>query len=715
MAAQGTGLGTPGGDTTTTLTDMRGYGAGEAAAAEALNQAARGFDKIVRAIEPAANEAAKVIGEQKAAAGQFEQRLAITGADVAFNDAIRTGTMARLANSRDADLDALRLEHAFDPDGFARASAEYKTNALNGAVPGQLAVEWGAEFDARANRTLSVIRNARMEAEVRESGENARLRIERLRRETVDLADGRPWASLADDPEIQGNILQMTMLAEGLAANPAFGVGEEEALALIEGNVNEVIAGATASEHLNILRTQGADAALASVNALATAEGFTSETQRALVVSKTRAAVNEEIAGENQRRNQALAERNAAETAMRRLIEDDVARMALTGAPSSLTEEQVRAAGGDSMVLEWITGRARSLADHNRYGDMSGMTPDEAARHIETVSRSGADPTTGVSGDTIFTPPVPGEPTSSFGPRPRVRTTNGQMSSGNHGGVDFRGAIGDPVAAAGAGTVIYAGPQGGYGNVVRIRHADGRETSYAHLSRIDVAVGQTVAGGARIAAVGATGNVTGPHLHFEVTENGRRVDPMTYFGDPSAVRAAERYASQRQQRLTDPASTVLQEPDVNVARTRFAANPTDPAAGEMFVEANLNAQDRRGISQGDRRTLPNAVLVPYAGAIRRVQGDPEAYQALSDRIVENFGEHGERVLQDVLTLAGQAEYAAQVAAAATSSRRTGSRPPAPAQVETAQRTTAINNAATGRAPNVRAMSDDEILAAAGLQ
>ncbi len=711
MPDAGTGLGVGRGDVATTITDMRGYGAGEAAAAEALSHVARGLDRAVQVIEPAAAEEARVDAEQKAAAGQFEQRVSITGADQSFNQAMRTGTMARLSNQRDADLDALRTQHAFDPDGFAAAAQAYRSDALTASVPGALAIEWGAEFDQRSNRTLSVIRSAKAEADVREAGENARLRIERLRGETIDMASGRGWAALAEDPYVQGNILQMTLLAEELAANPAYGVGEEEARALIDGEMNQLVAGATASEHLTILRTQGADAALASINALATAEGFQSGEQRNLVIAKAREAVNGEIAGENQRRNQAEAVRSAAESEMRRRIDDEVSRMTLTGDAGTLTEAEVRAAGGDSLVLDWINARARAHADVTRYGDMSGMSPDEAARHIEAVSRPGTDPTTGVSGDTIFTMPVSGTVTSGFGPRPRPRLANGRLGSGNHGGLDFAGAVGDPVASAGAGTVIYAGPQGGYGNIVRIRHADGRETSYAHLSRIDVQVGQQVAGGARIAAIGATGDVSGPHLHFEVTENGRRVNPQQYFGDPSAVRAAERYVQQRGVRSNDPATSVIQQPDVRMARQAFVANPTDGLAGERFVAANLNAQERAGISSGDRRSLPNAVLLPYAQQLRRLESDPEAYQELSARIIDNFGDQGERVLQDALTLQGQAEYASQIAAVATRAARRGTPPPSPAAARTAARTTAINNAATGQARGARQMSDDELRAA----
>jgi murein DD-endopeptidase MepM/ murein hydrolase activator NlpD len=88
-----------------------------------------------------------------------------------------------------------------------------------------------------------------------------------------------------------------------------------------------------------------------------------------------------------------------------------------------------------------------------------------------------------------------------------------------HNGADFAGKIGTPVFAAAAGTVRVAKNSGynfGYGNYIIVTHANGSETIYAHLSAVNVSVGQTVAQGARIGAIGSSGNSTGPHLHFEI-------------------------------------------------------------------------------------------------------------------------------------------------------------------------------------------------------
>ncbi|WP_256105570.1 LysM peptidoglycan-binding domain-containing M23 family metallopeptidase [Streptomyces sp. ODS05-4] len=104
-------------------------------------------------------------------------------------------------------------------------------------------------------------------------------------------------------------------------------------------------------------------------------------------------------------------------------------------------------------------------------------------------------------------------------------------SSGYHTGVDFAASTGTPVKAVGPGTVVSAGSGGAYGNEVVIKHEDGNYSQYAHLSSLGVSAGQTVGAGQQIGLSGATGNVTGPHLHFEIRTSpsyGSDIDPMAY-------------------------------------------------------------------------------------------------------------------------------------------------------------------------------------------
>lgn len=106
-----------------------------------------------------------------------------------------------------------------------------------------------------------------------------------------------------------------------------------------------------------------------------------------------------------------------------------------------------------------------------------------------------------------------------------------RWSAGWHTGIDFNGRHGDPVSAAKMGNVIFAGWQAGYGYTIEIKHPDGAVTRYAHLSRILVDEGQEVDVGQQIGKMGATGNTTGPHLHFEVLINGEFINPAGWLWD----------------------------------------------------------------------------------------------------------------------------------------------------------------------------------------
>jgi murein DD-endopeptidase MepM/ murein hydrolase activator NlpD len=146
---------------------------------------------------------------------------------------------------------------------------------------------------------------------------------------------------------------------------------------------------------------------------------------------------------------------------------------------------------------------------------------EQASRELAAKIRASQSTSVVVSGGASASGliwPVSGPVTSPFGWR------WGRM----HEGIDIAVPSGTPIAASAAGTVIYAGWLGGYGNLVVIDHGGGLSTAYAHQSSIASSVGQQVAQGQVIGYIGCTGHCFGPHLHFEVRVNGAPVDPLAY-------------------------------------------------------------------------------------------------------------------------------------------------------------------------------------------
>ena len=129
--------------------------------------------------------------------------------------------------------------------------------------------------------------------------------------------------------------------------------------------------------------------------------------------------------------------------------------------------------------------------------------------------------------------PVDGRLIGSFGPRQDPFSGEGQEF---HKGVDISGVVGTPVHVTADGIVQFADMFSGYGRLVVIDHGGGVETWYAHMSKLYVHTGQDVRRGELIGAVGMSGRVTAPHLHYEVHLNGRPMNPYSYLANAGVVR-----------------------------------------------------------------------------------------------------------------------------------------------------------------------------------
>lgn len=186
----------------------------------------------------------------------------------------------------------------------------------------------------------------------------------------------------------------------------------------------------------------------------------------------------------------------------------------------AIAEEEAKA---EETLQEAIRKRAEEEAKRNQNNNSGGNSGGGSG------GNSGGGSSGGGSAISLYDLqwPVPSCTliTSRFGYR--VAPTTG--ASTYHGGLDIGAGMGASIVAAGAGDVIYAGANGGYGNCVMVDHGNGIVTVYAHMSSIGVSYGQYVTAGQYVGAVGSTGVSTGPHCHFEIRINGAQTDPAAYF------------------------------------------------------------------------------------------------------------------------------------------------------------------------------------------
>ncbi|WEH39287.1 M23 family metallopeptidase [Streptomyces sp. AM 2-1-1] len=215
-------------------------------------------------------------------------------------------------------------------------------------------------------------------------------------------------------------------------------------------------------------------------------------------------------------------------TAAPALAADTAASSADTATSSAETTGLVRAVSLGDSVAARIADQAAAQQRHADAVEARARARAEAAARVRAAHEEKARAARAAERTRLnsFHLPVAGSYVSTG-----YQSSGSLWSSGSHSGIDFHAAVGTPVLAVGAGTVVEAGWGGSYGNNIVLRMADGTYTQYGHLSSLGVFAGQRVSSGERIGLAGATGNATGPHLHFEARtgpEYGSDMDPVAY-------------------------------------------------------------------------------------------------------------------------------------------------------------------------------------------
>ncbi|MFJ5882729.1 peptidoglycan DD-metalloendopeptidase family protein [Kitasatospora cineracea] len=203
------------------------------------------------------------------------------------------------------------------------------------------------------------------------------------------------------------------------------------------------------------------------------------------------------------------------------------AAAATSSAPAASSDAAAPAAAPKTSTKSSSAGTAKAKAQtqtqtQTQKSDSSSSSSSSSAAKSSTATSSGSSAASSSSG---YVAPAPGSVTTGY------KVAGSSWSSGYHTGIDFPVSTGTSLKAVANGTVVSAGNGGAYGNQVVIKLADGKYAQYAHLSSISVSAGQSVTAGQQIGLSGATGNVTGPHLHFEIRttpDYGSDIDPVSY-------------------------------------------------------------------------------------------------------------------------------------------------------------------------------------------
>ncbi|MBS3939690.1 MAG: peptidoglycan DD-metalloendopeptidase family protein [Actinobacteria bacterium] len=239
----------------------------------------------------------------------------------------------------------------------------------------------------------------------------------------------------------------------------------------------------------------------------------------------------------------------ARSTYLRALTLDDAATSeSLAAAQVAVEVERERFSIEEERLDEMLTEQRELLADVERLRDSRALAAADARARVKQLEGEQDDLEAESERLEQLIRDRQAEAPSADGPAPGANVTSGGYAwafcgpvtseygprwGRMHQGIDVGGGTGTPIGASKAGRVIFAGWQGGYGNLVLIDHGDGVVTAYAHQNALAVSSGRSVSRGETIGYVGSTGNVTGPHLHQEFRVNGSPVDPRQYLsGSP---------------------------------------------------------------------------------------------------------------------------------------------------------------------------------------
>jgi hypothetical protein len=631
--------------------------------------------------------------------------------------------VAKLRSSVDEDIATLHAANLTNPQGFKDAYADYRSKLI-AATPSRYVNPVASYADGMGGRTAASVTMASAQQDHKNAIQALTARATSVSTRIGDaLGDGRGVGALATDPQLQSDQQEFASTFDSLVKSGA--MSREEADLKLHEETTKWKAAAVTGHVLRVYHDAGADAALKELSRVGDDQTLDAP-DRLLAFQRARTALNGEMKVDDEQRTRArtLQDQNIQDA--ERLIGEDAASTRLSGQGTGITEDQVQKLGGMAAVAKWYKEKADALESYRLTGDLSRLSPEEAAQRIAQVAA--------VHGDKLPDKIANEKEFGSLSDAMALVETHGNSAQ-----ISPKGAIGKYQIMPDTAALVLGHPLSA-AEKDRLLHDDAfngqvhREILSKNLSdnRGDPfkAVLAYHSGQANVdkwvREYGDPAQV-GYDAWLQKVHDAGNPESAAY---PKLVAAAmkngqawQAWDSAQRQRQDDPAAAVASDPVVQSATQVWAQRQSqvgpNGSGGEMtggftVVQANLDAQKRAGIKPKNMQPLPNAALDDYANQYKAIVAqsqaakDPGMVLRWRDKVVQQFMDpsrpnsqgYGRRVLQAVFSRAGASDMAADVASNLTT-KSAGAAPVSRAdasQAANAARVDALHRAATGTQP-----------------
>lgn len=669
---------------------------------------------LTRSAGSGAEASASAFGRMAATANNVTDLL------IAHQQTVDAAQVAKLRSGVDQDIATLHAKNLTNPQGFKDDYAAYRSQLIQ-ATPSRYIPKVTAYADNMGGQTAAAVTMATAHQDHENAIGDLKARFATVSTRIGDqLGTGVGLDALSNDPQLQSDQHEAAGVFDSLVKAGAMGP-EEAALKLHEETVKWKAAAIT-GHILSVYHAPdgGKAAALQELSKVGDDQRLDAP-DRIMAFQRARTALNAEMKVDDEQRTMARTQLDQNRQDADRLIDEDAGSTEITGQGTGVTEDRIQQLGGMAAVAKWYKAKADALEKNRLYGDLSRLSPEEAAARIAQATALGHDKLP----DAI-------KNEKDFGSLSDAMAL--VETHGNSAQISPKGAIGKYQVTPGAAQTVL-GHYPTADEQAKLLHDDEYNRE---IHRQILAKNLTDNNGDPFKAVMAyhAGQANVDHWVKEFGDPAQVgydawLQKVHDAGNPESAaypklvaaamkngQAWQAWDAAQRQRQDDPAGAVSGDPVVTAAREVWKAKSADTSAtvtgGFSYVQATMDAQKRAGIKPKNMQPLPNAALDAYADSYRQIAAqsaatkDPTLLLHWRDKIVQQFLDparpnsegYGRRVLQAVFQRAGSSGMASEVASGLTT-RSAAGQPVTVAdasQAANASRVDAVHRAAQGTQP-----------------